>query len=444
VFLAAQVSSLFFLAFFGGSVSRMRAFPSWLFCLCFIIGSVVFVFAGYQEIVAIQMATALGCALMAAGFSWCLLSFWRYLKYYLTIKAVGIILIVGIAVAYTIYLFSEILITDFGRGMLLLATTALLLSATICLNRLENPVPKETRIGSSASDGLMKEYLDTEQNGGGGGYINSKSVAIFIAVISMIPLKGMDTLGFWGYQQLGNIDAPHNLGLMFLGPIICFVIISVPVLYYSSIRVQSSKQNGMQIAFLLLIIGTFVALITQALNSDIMITSAVHMLVGLYSQVLFCFSTALYMKSSRYPAFRICGLVYGASFLITTAWIFLFEDIPNVFKFIFLLVAYTVMIYLLKHEPKTIEVVKTIQPTGPSSDAGGRMARIERLVIEYKLTKRETELLHLLAQGRSVPYIEEELVLSNGTVRTHVRHIYEKMGLHGRQELIDLVNFDDV
>ena len=35
--------------------------------------------------------------------------------------------------------------------------------------------------------------------------------------------------------------------------------------------------------------------------------------------------------------------------------------------------------------------------------------------------------------------IAEELVISENTVRTHVRHIYAKLDVHSHQELIDLV-----
>ncbi|HIY84563.1 MAG TPA: LuxR family transcriptional regulator [Candidatus Rubneribacter avistercoris] len=64
-----------------------------------------------------------------------------------------------------------------------------------------------------------------------------------------------------------------------------------------------------------------------------------------------------------------------------------------------------------------------------------RRARIAR---SYGLSNRETEVFLLLAQGRSRPYIRDALILSKNTVATHIRHIYEKLGIHSQQELIDL------
>ena len=68
-------------------------------------------------------------------------------------------------------------------------------------------------------------------------------------------------------------------------------------------------------------------------------------------------------------------------------------------------------------------------------------AYCQDLAIEYGLTPREAEILALVALGRSAKYISEELMVSYNTTRTHVRHIYEKLNIHSKQELIDLVLF---
>jgi DNA-binding CsgD family transcriptional regulator len=65
--------------------------------------------------------------------------------------------------------------------------------------------------------------------------------------------------------------------------------------------------------------------------------------------------------------------------------------------------------------------------------------RCSSLAIEYGLTKREEEIFCLLAQGRSGSYIQEDLYLSKSTVKTHIRHIYGKLSVQSRQQLISLV-----
>ena len=59
--------------------------------------------------------------------------------------------------------------------------------------------------------------------------------------------------------------------------------------------------------------------------------------------------------------------------------------------------------------------------------------------MERKLSPRETEIFILLAQGRTRTLIQEELVLAENTVKTHVAHIYGKLGVNNRQDMMDLV-----
>jgi len=53
-----------------------------------------------------------------------------------------------------------------------------------------------------------------------------------------------------------------------------------------------------------------------------------------------------------------------------------------------------------------------------------------------ELTPRERDVLHLLARGASNREIAESLMISENTVKTHVRHILEKLDLRSRGELI--------
>ena len=55
------------------------------------------------------------------------------------------------------------------------------------------------------------------------------------------------------------------------------------------------------------------------------------------------------------------------------------------------------------------------------------------------MTNREAEVLMLLAEGRSSSYIAGVLVLSDNTVRSYVKNIYQKLGVHSKQDVIDFV-----
>ena len=59
------------------------------------------------------------------------------------------------------------------------------------------------------------------------------------------------------------------------------------------------------------------------------------------------------------------------------------------------------------------------------------------------LTPRENDVFSLLARGRSVPFIAEVLSLSPSTVKGHVRHLYAKLGVSNKQELLSLLEEHD-
>ncbi len=52
------------------------------------------------------------------------------------------------------------------------------------------------------------------------------------------------------------------------------------------------------------------------------------------------------------------------------------------------------------------------------------------------LSDREAEIVALILRGKNVPAIAKELVVSQNTVRTHVKRIYRACDVHSRQELI--------
>lgn len=60
---------------------------------------------------------------------------------------------------------------------------------------------------------------------------------------------------------------------------------------------------------------------------------------------------------------------------------------------------------------------------------------MDDFIHKYKLTKRESEIALLLAEGLTYKKIAEELFISSGTVSTHVMHIYEKTETNSKIQL---------
>ncbi|MES2297625.1 MAG: response regulator transcription factor [Pseudomonadota bacterium] len=105
--------------------------------------------------------------------------------------------------------------------------------------------------------------------------------------------------------------------------------------------------------------------------------------------------------------------------------------------------------YLLKHEgpASVVRAIVDVRAGGaPMSPSIARMvtALIRKarepaaaaIVPPVNLTRRESELLALIARGDSYAGIACGLNISVGTVQSHIKNIYEKLSVHSRSEAV--------
>lgn len=64
--------------------------------------------------------------------------------------------------------------------------------------------------------------------------------------------------------------------------------------------------------------------------------------------------------------------------------------------------------------------------------------RCSELARIHRLTQREEEVLILLAEHKTAGDIERELLVANGTAKAHIGHVYQKLGIHSREELFQV------
>lgn len=65
---------------------------------------------------------------------------------------------------------------------------------------------------------------------------------------------------------------------------------------------------------------------------------------------------------------------------------------------------------------------------------------VDRIADSYALSPRECEVFELLVRGHNTTFIAEQLFISTSTVKTHCFRIYQKLGVHSKQEIIELLN----
>lgn len=86
-------------------------------------------------------------------------------------------------------------------------------------------------------------------------------------------------------------------------------------------------------------------------------------------------------------------------------------------------------------------LIKIMGLDGNESFADIRYASMEHnareLGKQFLLSDREIEVVTLYALGFTQKRVAEELFISQGTAHAHIKRIYQKTGLHSRQELLD-------
>lgn len=118
-------------------------------------------------------------------------------------------------------------------------------------------------------------------------------------------------------------------------------------------------------------------------------------------------------------------LALGIALLAMGLWPFLGDDLAQSVSVSLRIIFLTVVAFSLLRRPA-------------KSDEVDERRHEKTLATRYGLSEREVEILLLLLEKRSAPYIADQLFISGNTVKTHIRRIYEKTGVHSREELIDL------
>ena len=105
--------------------------------------------------------------------------------------------------------------------------------------------------------------------------------------------------------------------------------------------------------------------------------------------------------------------------------------------------------YILKNDPpyKYLEAITEVYNGGSFMNASVARKTLnfftqKNIIIvapdgnDYQLSKREKEILTELVEGAPLKNIAEKLFISLETVRTHVKHIYEKLHVANRTEAV--------
>lgn len=95
--------------------------------------------------------------------------------------------------------------------------------------------------------------------------------------------------------------------------------------------------------------------------------------------------------------------------------------------------------FMRVHQSRELRLFADLNPTLTGDRLTLLTEQIDRLAVKHGLSDREIEVILLYAQGRNRAFISQELFISENTVRDHIKNVYQKMRIHNKQELIDII-----
>lgn len=212
--------------------------------------------------------------------------------------------------------------------------------------------------------------------------------------------------------------------------------------------INETRKEGLFSLFVIPIMAT-VAFLVPVLCMGTDVASDTFRNVGLVCQelVLIAGTVALAISFKMPPirTFLIGRVAFGMSDIAGgLLGSFVFQDSISssvgivVFALCEIVVLLLIFIFLVLHRFNSTHN-DTAGENRPASENFQIRDACSKLADTYGLSTRERDVFFLLAEGRSTARVKEELFIAEGTVNTHVRNIYSKLGVHTRQEMLDMV-----
>ncbi len=257
-------------------------------------------------------------------------------------------------------------------------------------------------------------------------------------------LRALTELGVWGGAQLSSSVA--ELGPLWLTAS-CVMLALFALMAFIGPKLSPRAQfipafGVLSLGFLVVALepvfgiegGSFVTALTMAIES--------------FAHLTFWLVIVLGAQATARPL-RVAGtgaISYG---LFGIAWIAVFEPLDNLTTAVLFASVYVVSLVALAiafgPSARTAAPESATQPDPQDNNAGNPQPSPNpptSKATPYNLSPREAEVFSLLIEGLSAPQIAERLCIAESTVKTHVLHIYEKLGVRSKAALFALVAKD--
>lgn len=264
------------------------------------------------------------------------------------------------------------------------------------------------------------------------------SVAALLVVSAVLlgVIRSVSDLGLWGGDAA---QVSWVATLVSAVAVIAFAaVLLVPMESWSIVF-------RFQPAILLVLLGLFVVVL-QAQGEGAALVAEVVRIDELCAHGLYWSVVVAALGAVRVPSYRVVGAAEAMFAAVSIAWLLWLRSSALMSNVYVLLAAYGAVVVVIvvtwqsgKSRSANEEITASEGDPSVSPLARSVADACMELAASYGLSPRETEVFVLLAQGRTRAFIQDQLVLSGSTVKTHVGHIYAKLGVDGRQEMMDVI-----
>jgi len=236
-------------------------------------------------------------------------------------------------------------------------------------------------------------------------------------------------------------------GTVYLEPLLVALptaIVALAFLAYSMLLKRTSLNLGplYRIAMPLLAIASVGLAVfgTDNAQTSFLVVSAGSALMDMLTWVLLIEIA----RSSHYPPLLVfavgrCVIHLGMALGEMTALMLVGSMIPFFIAAVAVLVVVAGFLFTDRDMTYTVEPPTADELPEALEPAEDLDARIRMIAERCELSPRETEVFLLWATGHGSKAIQEKLVVSPSTVKTHLRHIYEKCDVHSRADILELI-----
>ncbi|MGV8083831.1 MAG: helix-turn-helix transcriptional regulator [Coriobacteriia bacterium] len=394
-----------------------------------LLGATFLILSANQTLMDQRIMAALGATLTGFGYAWVFLSMFRIFKNSGTMWDLIIVLIVSNALAsiaigaMLIYipnsiLFGIILVSILLNGILLWRTQrAIGIDAS--------PHLVDIKLSLDITRGLLRNFRS----------LRNDAILLVILSLATAIMRSLNASLPWANARIVATWFNDPMAIMF--EIAIYVVVGGALFYAVTHRIS---ETWSQVPFVAMLAGLFVLLFLRANYMDTQEYAIYSMVMEWLLQLTYTFTVVSVMRSLPLTTFQVIGFVTVITSILYFLRVFVFKDDFMSVGLVVIGVVYLTALLISSQRKDNPEAVCNAGSTtgGTATPKLALEERIEQVALGGSLTERETEILGLLARGMNLTSIQKELVIANDTVRTHVKHIYRKLDVHTRQELMGL------